>query len=143
MAASITQVTLSRSRLLTVAYTRFPIAFQIFFAVLLIVGTLAFPESPRWLLKHGKKEAAAEIMARLHSTTPKDEVVQNDIAEVEEINRITEGQKLTIREFLSNGKEMNLWRSSIACASQAFQQISGKFAYCPLPISTLLTCINA
>lgn len=104
---------------------RFPIAFQAVFAAILIVGVFAFPESPRWLIKHGKTEVAAEIMAKMHNTTPDDEVVRNEIKGIEEINAITQGKKLTWKELTTNGKEMNLWRTSVACASQAMQQISG------------------
>lgn len=104
---------------------RFPIAFQAVFGVVLIIGVLLFPESPRWLLKHGKQETAAQIMADMHNTTPDDPVVREDIDEINEINAITEGRKLTWGEFFSNGKEMNLWRFCAACGSQAMQQISG------------------
>ncbi|THX82151.1 hypothetical protein D6D05_03945 [Aureobasidium pullulans] len=38
---------------------RFPVAFQAFFGIILIIGILAFPKSPRRLLKHGKEKEAA------------------------------------------------------------------------------------
>ncbi|KAI5364563.1 Putative major facilitator, sugar transporter, major facilitator superfamily [Septoria linicola] len=103
---------------------RLPLGFQIFFAVLLILGILAFPESPRWLLKHNKTEEAAEIMGRLEDAEPDSEQVQRDIKEINEINRMTSG-RLTWKEFFSNGREMNGWRAAAACLSQAFQQIGG------------------
>lgn len=83
------------------------------------------PESPRWLLKHGNQDVGAEIMAWQHYTTVDNEEVQEDIKEINEINAETEGRKLTWKEFLSNGKEMNLWRFSAACGSQAMQQVTG------------------
>ncbi|KAM0718956.1 hypothetical protein Q7P37_006028 [Cladosporium fusiforme] len=104
---------------------RFPIAFQTVFGILLIFGILLFPESPRWLLKHGKTEAAAEIMAHLHDTQPNDENICNDIDEINKLNAVTQGQKLTMREFLSKNRAMNRWRASVACACQAMQQIGG------------------
>ncbi|CAK3778436.1 general substrate transporter [Lecanosticta acicola] len=104
---------------------RFPIGFQIFFAVLLLLGIALFPESPRWLLKHGHDAAAAEIMGRLEDCPADSEQVQNDIAEIKEINREDEGRQLTWREFCSNGKAMNGWRASAGILSQAFQQIGG------------------
>jgi len=64
-------------------------------------------------------------MANLHDTTPDDEEIRNDIDEINKINAMTQGQKLTWKEFLSNGRNMNLWRTSVACASQAMQQIGG------------------
>jgi len=104
---------------------RFPVAFQAFFGIILIIGILAFPESPRWLLKHEKEKEAAQIMARLKQCNPDDDEVQNDIKEINRINSITAGQKLTLKEFFSNGPDMNLWRTTIAFLSQAFQQIGG------------------
>lgn len=91
--------------------------------MLLIVGIFAFPVSPKWLLKHGKKDDAIQIMARPYDTAPEDERVQTDVKGLVELNAVESGSKLTWREFLSNGKDMNLWRASAACGSQAFQQI--------------------
>jgi hypothetical protein len=102
---------------------RFPIAFQAVFGMVLIVGILLFPESPRWLLNHGKREAGAEILACLEGKNQDDPEVISDLEQIERINAITQGSNLTWKEFFSNGKEMNLWRASVACASQAFQQI--------------------
>lgn len=83
-----------------------------------------FPESPRWLLKHGKTDIASEIMSWQHETDPDDETIQEDIKEINEQNAQAEG-KLTWGELVSNGKDMNLWRFCAACGSQAMQQISG------------------
>lgn len=96
-----------------------------FFAAGLAIGVLIFPESPRWLLKHGHVEDAAEIMARMDKTTPDSDKVQNEIKEIKDFNAKSGGKKLTWKEFASNGPEMNGWRASVACASQAFQQITG------------------
>ncbi|KAI5195548.1 general substrate transporter [Aureobasidium subglaciale] len=104
---------------------RFPVAFQAFFGIILIVGILAFPESPRWLLKHGKEKEATQIMARLKQCDTDEEELQKEIKELKRINEITSGSKLTVKEFFSNGPDMNLWRASIAFAAQAFQQIGG------------------
>ncbi|KAI9799727.1 MAG: hypothetical protein M1833_003846 [Piccolia ochrophora] len=104
---------------------RFPIGFQAFFGVILIIGILALPESPRWLIKHGKEKEAFEILGRLHEKPEDDEEILKDVEEMKAINRITSGSKLTLKEFFSNGREMNLWRASVAFWAQAFQQIGG------------------
>lgn len=63
-------------------------------------------------------------MAWQHETDPHDDLIQNDMKEINEQNAEAEG-KLTWGEFFSNGKDMNFWRFSAACGSQAMQQISG------------------
>lgn len=97
-----------------------------------------FPESPRWLLKHGKEKEATQIMARLKACNVEDKELKQEINDIKKINEITAGSKLTLKEFFSNGDDMNLWRASIAFAAQAFQQIGGinLVTYCktwPLP----------
>lgn len=103
---------------------RFPIAFQAVFGIMLIIGVLLYPESPRWLVKKGKYEAATTIMAVLEDKPEDDPDLLGDIEEMKRVNAIT-AEKLTPKELFSNGKEMNLWRLSVACLSQAFQQLGG------------------
>jgi MFS family permease len=102
---------------------RFPIAFQCVFGVILIFLIWLCPESPRWLLKHGKEEEAATIMGYIHESDSDDPRVQDDVKEINDLNAATQG-KLTWQELFTNGKDMNLWRFSVACGSQAMQQIT-------------------
>lgn len=48
----------------TVAW-RFPIAFQIVFALIILAFILELPESPRWLIMKGKEEEALEVLGAL------------------------------------------------------------------------------
>lgn len=88
-----------------------------------MIGVLCFPESPRWLLKHNKTEEARQIMAQLENVAPDSKQIENDINEIHKLNAEAAGG-LSWSEFFSNGRSMNGWRASVACASQAFQQIS-------------------
>jgi sugar porter (SP) family MFS transporter len=47
---------------------RFPLAFQVIFPLIVLVGSSLIPFSPRWLLQQGKTEEAFETVKRLHST---------------------------------------------------------------------------
>ncbi|KZT38111.1 general substrate transporter [Sistotremastrum suecicum HHB10207 ss-3] len=49
-----------------VASFRFPWALQMIPAILLSGGMLFFPESPRWLIDHGRDEEALQILADVH-----------------------------------------------------------------------------
>ncbi|TVY84139.1 Sugar transporter STL1 [Lachnellula suecica] len=104
---------------------RFPIAFQAVFAILLFFGVMALPESPRWLLKHDQDTIAIEILTRLKNAPASDPAIQSEIAHIKKIKQITDGKKLTLKEFYSNGPEMNRWRVTVGAVSQAFQQIGG------------------
>jgi hypothetical protein len=63
-------------------------------------------------------------MGYMHQTEPQDPEFQDDIKKINELNAHSSG-KLSWRELFSNGKDMNLWRFSCACDSQAKQQITG------------------
>ncbi|TVY86688.1 Sugar transporter [Lachnellula willkommii] len=104
---------------------RFPIAFQAVFAMILFFGVMALPESPRWLLKHDQDDVAIEILCRLKKTGPNDPEIKAEIAHIKKVKEITDGKKLTLKEFYSNGPEMNRWRVTVGSASQLFQQIGG------------------
>ncbi|TEY79613.1 hypothetical protein BOTCAL_0043g00170 [Botryotinia calthae] len=104
---------------------RFPIAFQAFFGVILLIGILALPESPKWLLKKDKDEHAIEILCRLQKCEKDDPRITEEVRELKRVTAITKGQKLTLKEFYGSGPEMNRWRVTIAYTSQLFQQIGG------------------
>ncbi|KAJ4490607.1 general substrate transporter [Lentinula aciculospora] len=44
---------------------RFPIAFQLVFSVILLVTVPWLPESPRWLIAHGRETEGTEVLAAL------------------------------------------------------------------------------
>ncbi|KAK4889201.1 hypothetical protein LTR27_011959 [Elasticomyces elasticus] len=67
------------------------------FGIILIIGVLGIPESPRSLLKHGQEHEAAEIMGRLHSLPSDDAQIREDIEEINKFNAITQGRKLSWR----------------------------------------------
>lgn len=46
---------------------RVPLGIQILPAVVLALLILLFPESPRWLIDHGREEYGLQTLARLHA----------------------------------------------------------------------------
>ncbi|KAH6874679.1 general substrate transporter [Thelonectria olida] len=45
---------------------RWPIAFQVVFALWVIVAVFGIPESPRWLLNHGNREEAINVLSAVY-----------------------------------------------------------------------------
>jgi MFS family permease len=65
----------------TFAY-RFPIAFQLLFPILIFAGIAFVPESPRWLLRKGRREDAERSLRRLHREEPRYEP-ESEIREIQ------------------------------------------------------------
>lgn len=63
---------------------RFPVALQLVFPIVCLLGVTFLPDSPRWLVKKGRVEEAAEIFARLEDTTVDSDHVQGEIAIIEQ-----------------------------------------------------------
>lgn len=106
---------------------RFPLAFQIVFALILIGGTFILPETPRWLVAHGRDDKAKEVLARLW--TEGDINHPRCISEYEEIR---DGIELERRENVSSYKDLftkgkfnNRKRVLIGMLSQIIQQLGG------------------
>lgn len=45
---------------------RLPLAFQIVFALLVVVLVFALPDSPRWLFQHGRRDDAIAVMCYVY-----------------------------------------------------------------------------
>lgn len=61
---------------------RIPIAIQIAWALILATGLFLLPESPRYFVKRGKIDRAAEVLGRLRGQPRDSEFVQTELAEI-------------------------------------------------------------
>jgi len=107
-----------------VASFRIPWAIQVVPAVVLAVGMLVFPESPRWLIDHHREEEALRVLADLHGNgNPMDELVQLEFEEIthQVYFERTEGAK----SYLDLLKPGVLHRVSLGASLQMWSQLSG------------------
>ncbi|CDH51916.1 mfs monosaccharide [Lichtheimia corymbifera JMRC:FSU:9682] len=92
---------------------RFPIAFQMFPQMVLLVMVFFFPESPRWLLKHNREEQAIQVLAALRGDGDRNHPnVLHELKEIRETLRIEEAQggEPSFYKMLFEKDEMNIPR---------------------------------
>ncbi|KAI1266408.1 general substrate transporter [Xylariaceae sp. FL1019] len=106
---------------------RFPIAFQIFFAALVLGLMINLPESPRWLLSHDRVDEATTILAALNNESRTDPNLKTELAHLREAIRAS-GQldnKTKFSDLLTGGPTQHLRRMLLGASSQMMQQLSG------------------
>ena len=105
---------------------RFPVAFQSFFTIIVMIGLLFLPDSPRWLAMKGRMDEARSVTARLLGKAPDDDAVNTEIQAITEaLEAQSRGGGFKYRELLTNGPSQNLRRTLLGVAAQFFQQICG------------------
>ncbi|KAH5220019.1 hypothetical protein HBI62_141790 [Parastagonospora nodorum] len=105
---------------------RFPVAFQSFFTVLVMVALLFLPDSPRWLLMRGREQEARHLLARLAGAPVESAEVEVELNNIKDALEVQSREgPFKMRELLHNGPSQNLRRALLGVAAQFFQQISG------------------
>ncbi|RAL65904.1 hypothetical protein DID88_005566 [Monilinia fructigena] len=108
---------------------RFPLAFQLIFVLILYRNHPLAPESPRWLIAHGKVEEGRQIIADLEDLALADEQVTNDVNDI--IYAVEYEQTYGVSWFdLLRGRTGESGTSTIrrivlGCGTQIMQQLSG------------------
>ncbi|KAE8408988.1 general substrate transporter [Aspergillus pseudonomiae] len=105
---------------------RFPLMFQSFFTIVVMIGLLYLPDSPRWLTMQGRHAEARDVTARLVGKSEDHPEVEEELRNINEALEVqSRGGSFKYRELLTNGPSQNLRRSALAMVSQFFQQMCG------------------
>jgi len=108
---------------------RFPIAFQLIFAICISIPMIFLPESPRWLLSHGRVEDADEVIAALRGFELDSDETRLERDLIVDSLRASGGygQKSTpIKALFTSGKTQHFRRMLLGSGSQLMQQVGGK-----------------
>lgn len=107
---------------------RFPIAFQVIFAVFIIFPMTFLPESPRWLLSHQRIEDADRVISAIRGYEEGSQETQLERNLIMDSLRAAGGfgQKSTpIKALFTGGKTQHFRRMLLGSGSQFMQQIGG------------------
>ena len=102
---------------------RFPIAFQILLAAVILVFVLELPESPRWLILKGMDEEAFTVLGALNEKSVDDPYIKNEIQAIKDT--VIEASKGSFWDMFTVTEDRHLHRVILAYVNQVFQQISG------------------
>lgn len=111
---------------------RFPVACQMLFSILVLILCLFIPETPRWLVKHGKKDEARHIISRLLDVAEDSEEAEGLLGEIlENVAAEHTAEEPTWTEVFSNAtKARNLQRVLLGMGPYMMNQWSGINALC-------------
>jgi MFS family permease len=109
---------------------RFPISFQAFFAIFLVLQMIPLPDSPRWLCEQDRSDEAASVLSRLQLDQPANESSPEVVHLRHQIESSIEiesaGGPFKYKELWSGSQMGNLRRMILAAVVNIQQQFTGK-----------------
>ncbi|KAJ6049191.1 hypothetical protein N7499_003972 [Penicillium canescens] len=104
---------------------RFPVALQIFFALIVATGALMLPDSPSWFVKRGLDKEACEVLAKIKNTSPDSDQVLHDFNFLKTDVEFSKNVQSSWKTVFTFGKTQEFQRLLIGCSGQFFQQFTG------------------
>ncbi|CZR50391.1 probable transporter (major facilitator superfamily) [Phialocephala subalpina] len=105
---------------------RLPIAFQIVFAVVVIVLVFGLPESPRWLYNHDRAEEAVEVMCMIYDKPAEDPLIEHEISQIIDAIKIEESNgRFKWRNIFKKDPVQTGRRVLLAWGVQCMNQVGG------------------
>lgn len=122
---------------------RFPVAMQVFFALIVLATTFFIPETPRWLVSRGRNEDARAVIAQLADLAVDDKIVDGQLQEILDNYHSPANQQTSWSDTFRNRTPMrNLHRVIIGTTPFLMNQWSGINAITYYLTYTLKTYLN-
>lgn len=102
---------------------RFPIAFQIVFALIVLVMVLVMPESPRWLIHQDRVDEAAQVISALYDLPAEDPIVADQLQAIRAVHSVD--TKGSFRDMFIQGPLKHRTRTFIGISIQILSQLTG------------------
>lgn len=105
---------------------RIPVGIQFVWALIIIIGLLILPETPRYLILSEKPDEAARSLARIRRLPCDHSAIREELEEIVE--------RLSIEVSLGKSNYLELFKGNIGkrlltgCLIQGLQQLSGKYS---------------
>ncbi|KAK9487527.1 general substrate transporter [Lipomyces starkeyi] len=114
----------TKNRTDTGAY-RIPIALQFGWALILSIGMVFLPESPRYYVKKDRLDSARRSLGRLHSLPPDHPLITEELLEIQSNNEyeMSFGKSSFFDCFKTDGRQ--LYRILVGTTIQGLQQLTG------------------
>jgi sugar porter (SP) family MFS transporter len=108
---------------------RVPITLSAFFALLILVAIIMFPESPRWLVQKNRISEAVAVLAAFRNVSVDDPGIQTEVETIQLSFEMTRGNSSnnlkSLKSMLSQGKDRVIYRFLLCIGIQFCQQMCG------------------
>ncbi|KAJ0331955.1 hypothetical protein COL922a_011665 [Colletotrichum nupharicola] len=106
---------------------RLPLAFQIIFALVVIVLVFALPESPRWLFKHGREQEAVQVLCDVFYKDPTDDYIRAEVYSIHHAIELEASEKTqsSFTSIFKNDRVKTGQRVLLAWGAQFMNQLGG------------------